>query len=140
MICGLLLTDDRVRFRPGSGPNIPLKYKLALHEAIKTIPIMPPYFATCVEAVHRARIACVADVAEDEKYAEPWRDLMLASGLRAVRSTPVRASDGRVLGCLALYFSDPRDPNPTDSDLIDIATHLAAIAIERKQATRLYGT
>ena len=58
---------------------------------------------------------------------------MLASGLHAVRSTPVRASDGHVLGCLALYFCEPRDPNPDDLDLIDIATHLAAIAIERKQ-------
>ena len=134
MISGLLLTDDGVRFRPGGGPNIPLNYKLALHEAIKSIPITPPYFATCAEAVHRDCIVSVPDVAKDEKYAEPWRDLMLASGLQAVRSTPVRGSDGRVLGCLALYFSNPRDPNPADPDLIDIATHLAAIAIERKQA------
>ena len=133
MICGLLLTDDGVHFRPGSGPNIPLNYKLALHEAIKTIPITTPYFVTCAEAAHRDCIALVSDVAKDEKYAQPWRDLMLASGLHAVRSTPVRASDGHVLGCLALYFCEPRDPNPDDLDLIDIATHLAAIAIERKQ-------
>ena len=45
----------------------------------------------------------------------------------------MHGSDGRILGCLALYFSEPRQPNPTDAKLVEMATHLAAIAIERDQ-------
>jgi PAS domain S-box-containing protein len=132
MICGLLLTDDNgATFQPGSGPSIPQGYRSAVHEAIKTIPNAPPYFATCAESAHRCAFTEVPDVARDNRYAQPWRDLMLASGLRAIRSTPVVGSSGRVLGCLALYFDRARDPNPADPQLIDIVTHLASIAIER---------
>jgi PAS domain S-box-containing protein len=76
----------------------------------------------------------VPDVEKEERYPAAWRGLMLASGLRACRSTPVRAAGGRVLGCLALYFGEPRDPNPADLDLVETATHLAAIAIEHDRA------
>ncbi len=122
-----------MHFRPGAGPGIPSAYKAALYEAIKTIPATPPYFATCCEATQCDRVVLVPDVAAEKQYAGAWRELMLASGLRAVRSTPVHGSDGRILGCLALYFSEPRQPNPTDAKLVEMATHLAAIAIERDQ-------
>ncbi|HJU16406.1 MAG TPA: PAS domain-containing protein [Stellaceae bacterium] len=137
MICDILLTDDGVHFRPGSSPGIPSAYKLALHEAIKTIPITPPYFVTCAETAHCSRIARVSDVAKDQRYAGAWRELMLASGLQAVRLTPIHASDGRMIGCLALYFREPRDPNPARPQLIEIGTHLAAIALERHRAEEI---
>jgi PAS domain S-box-containing protein len=135
IICGLLLTDDCVHFRPGSGPSIPAGYKKALLETVKTVANPPPYFATCCEAVQCDRVVLVSDVAKERKYADAWRESMLASGLKAVRSTPVHASDGRILGCLALYFVEPREPNPADAELVDMATQLAAIAIERDCAS-----
>ena len=101
-----------MHFRPGAGPGIPSAYKAALYEAIKTIPATPPYFATCCEATQCDRVVLVPDVAAEKQYAGAWRELMLASGLRAVRSTPVHGSDGRILGCLALYFSEPRHRTP----------------------------
>jgi two-component sensor histidine kinase len=133
IICGLLLTHDCVHFRPGSGPSIPAAYKSALHEAIKTVANTPAYFATCCEAVQCDKVVLVSDVAQEKNYADAWRELMLASGLRAVRSTPVHASSGRVVGCLALYFLQPRNPDPGDDQLVAMATHLASIAIEREK-------
>jgi signal transduction histidine kinase/DNA-binding response OmpR family regulator len=133
IICGLLLTDDCVHFRPGSGPSIPAAYKSGLHEAINTAPNTPPYFATCCEAVQCDKVVLVSDVAQEKNYADAWRELMLASGLRAVRSTPVHASSGRIIGCLALYSFEPRNPNPADDQLVAMATDLASIAIEREK-------
>ncbi len=56
-----------------------------------------------------------------------------AYGLRACWSTPIFARDGRVIGTFALYYREPRSPNPRQLDLIQRAGHIAGIAIERKQ-------
>ena len=126
--CGILRLDDEGRhFRRGSGPSLPEAYHVALDGA----PIAPPYAGSCSEAAHRGATVLVPDVENETRYSEEWRTLMAACGIRAGRSTPIRGAGGRVLGSLAIYHDRPRDPDPSDSELIDIATHLAAIAIER---------
>ena len=134
LICGLLLTDDYGRFRLGSGPSLPPAYKQAVHELIQTVPNTSPYMATCCEAVQFDRPVLVVDVATEEQYPQAWRELMLASGLKAARSTPVHGTDGRILGCLALYFPEPRQPVPADERLVATASQLAAVAIEREHS------
>ena len=126
--CGILIvTDDGHHFRRGAGPNLPETY----HDALDGVPITPPYLGSCGEAANACTSILVPDVASETRYANQWRDMLLACGMKAVRSTPVRGSDGRVLASIAIYYDHPRDPNPADPQLIDIATHLAAIAIER---------
>lgn len=132
-IGGILLTDDGVHFRPGNGPNLPDAYLAVLHEAIKTEIAAPPYFGSCAEALHRGQTVEVADVEQDTRYAPAWTAALLSSGLRAVGSTPIRGSDGRILGCFALYYREPRRPVPADPELREIATHIAAIAIEKQR-------
>lgn len=129
--CGLLVAaDDGGHFRCGSGPSLPETYQRAL----EGVPITPPYLGPCGKAVHRNCVVAVPDVANDQRWSQQWRDLALASGFAAVRSSPVRGSDGTVLASLALYYDQPRDPSPADPELIDIAAHLAAIALERSRS------
>lgn len=129
--CGLLIVaDDGRHFRDGSGPSIPEAY----HRALAGVPITPPYLGPCGKAAHRNCTVAVPDVAGDSRWSQQWRELALSNGFAAVRSTPVRGSNGAVLASLALYYDHPRDPSPTDPELIDIAAHLAAIAIERNRS------
>ena len=39
-----------------------------------------------------------------------------------------------MLGTFAIYYREPRSPTPQDHNVIEQITHLASIAIERKQA------
>lgn len=129
--CGLLvLAEDGHHFQRGSGPSLPEHYRSAL----KGAPITPPYVGPCGKAVHRNCVVAVPDIASDHRWSEQWRDLALSSGFAAVHSMPIRGSDGAVLGSLALYYDQPRDPSPADPELIDIAAHLAAIALERSRS------
>lgn len=129
--CGLLIvTEDGKRFRRGSGPSLPEHY----HRALDGVPITPPYLGSCGEAAHCCESVVVPDIRSDTRYAPEWRELTLSCGLQAVRSTPVRSGDGRVLGSLAIYYGHPCDPTPAHSDLIAIGTHLTAIALERARA------
>lgn len=126
--CGILIVaDDGRHFRRGSGPSLPESY----HSALDGVPITPPYLGSCGEAANERTAVLVPDVANETRYADQWRDMLLACGMKAGRSTPVCGADGRVLASIAIYYDRPRDPNPADPQLIDIAAHLAAIAIER---------
>src|SRR5262249_29215000 len=53
--------------------------------------------------------------------------------LRACWSMPIFSKDGRILGTFALYYSAPRKVTERELGLIRRATHIAGIAIERKQ-------
>src|SRR4030095_8691852 len=57
-----------------------------------------------------------------------------AAGLRACWSTPIRVSDGRMVGTVALYFRQPRSPLKRDFELMARLTARAGIAIERMRA------
>jgi len=88
---------------------------------------------SCAAAVFLQRQVVVAEISRDALW-EELRAPALAAGLRACWSTPIRASDGRMLGTVALYFHQPRSPLRRDFELMARLTALAGIAIERKQA------
>lgn len=128
--CSILIVgDDGEHFHGGYGPSLPESY----HRALDGASIKPPYLGPSAESVHRNVTVAVTDAAHDERWSDAWREGVLSCGLAACRSTPVLASDGSVLACFAMYYDHPRDPYPTHPELIETATHLASIAIERQR-------
>src|SRR5207244_6054060 len=55
-------------------------------------------------------------------------------GFRACWSTPILAHSGQALGSFAMYYREPRGPSPAEMRALEMATHLAGIAIERRVA------
>jgi diguanylate cyclase (GGDEF)-like protein/PAS domain S-box-containing protein len=92
-----------------------------------------PRNGSCAAAVFLQRQVIVAEITRDALW-EHVRAPAVESGLRACWSTPVRASDGRMLGTVALYFHQPRSPLRRDFELMTRLTALAGIAIERKRS------
>ena len=60
--------------------------------------------------------------------------LAAAYGLRACWSMPIISSRGKVLGAFATYSHQPRGPSAEATQLIDLASHIAGIGIEREQS------
>lgn len=125
----LLVSEDGSHLRRCSGPHMPEQF----HCAVDGSSIFPPYVGTCSEAAHRGVTIVSKDLAREARYAPEWCDLMVACGVRAVRSTPVFGAEGEVLASIAICFDHPCEAKPTDPDLLDMATHLAAIAIEHQK-------
>ena len=130
--CSMLLLDrDGLHLRHGAAPSLPEAYV----QAIDGVAIGPTV-GSCGTAAFMRRQVIVSDIARDPLWAD-YRDLALCHGLRACWSTPVIASDGTVLGAFAVYYGAPQQPTQFDLLLIERATHLACITIERKRADAL---
>src|SRR6266850_3080186 len=128
MLCSILvLTADGMRVRHGAAPSLPEAYVKAVNGA----PIGPRN-GSCGTAMYLKRPVVVTDVMTDPLWAD-YRDLAEICGLRACWSTPIISSHGDVLGSFAMYRQEPRGPNAQETRLIEAATQVASIAIERQQ-------
>lgn len=92
-----------------------------------------PRNGSCAASIYLQRQVIVAEISRDALW-ENLRTPALAAGLRACWSTPIRASDQRMLGTVAFYFRQPRSPLKRDFELMARLTALAGIAIERKRS------
>jgi PAS domain S-box-containing protein len=124
----LLLDPNAGCLRHGAAPSLPAAYI----EAIDGTAIGPAV-GSCGTAAYRAEAVVVSDIATDPLWAD-FRDLALAHGLRACRSTPILSSEGSVLGTFAIYYREPRAYTPYERNIVEHITHLASIAVEREQA------
>src|SRR5262249_37667550 len=123
----LLLDPDGLRLRHGAAPSLPKSYVDAIDGAS-----IGPVAGSCGTAAYRNEPVIVGDIAADPLWAD-YRDLALPHGLRAGWSTPVRASDGRVLATVAIYARQPGRPTASQQRIIERFTDLASISIERKR-------
>lgn len=129
MICSILLIDHaRGCVRPAAAPSLPEAYSRALDGVA-----IGPDAGSCGTAAWRGERVIVEDIAA-HPYWSRFRDLALPHGLRACWSSPIFASDGRVLGTFAMYYRVPRGPTEIELSWVDVATHLAAIALARDEA------
>jgi len=81
--------------------------------------------------MYRREPVVVTDILQDPLW-EPYRAVAEPYGLRACWSTPILAHSGQALGSFAMYYREPRSPSPAETHALEMATHLAGIAIERK--------
>jgi len=79
--------------------------------------------------MYRGKPVIVSDIASDPLW-EEYRNFAWAIGVAACWSTPILSSKGKVLGSFAMYYREPRSPNGDERYLTDVATKLAAEAIQ----------
>jgi formate hydrogenlyase transcriptional activator len=92
-----------------------------------------PRAGSCGTAVYRREPVYVSDVLNDPVW-EHHRHLLRPFGIRAVWSKPLFANDGELLGTFAIHYREVRTPSPLDLELIESASHIAGIAIERQRS------
>lgn len=76
----------------------------------------------------------VEDVEQSPVFANtPALDIQLRAGIHAVQSTPLRGSDGQILGMLSTHHRHPHRPEPKCLHLLDVLAAHAVTIIEREQ-------
>jgi PAS domain S-box-containing protein len=126
----LLLRPDGLHLDSVAGPSLPKEWT----QQMASLPI-GPCAGSCGTAAYRGSAVIVSDLATDPLWDVPeHRASALRHGLRASWSNPVLSSERKVLGTFCMYYREPRSPNAHDLELIELATHLARVAIERDRA------
>ena len=131
-LASIMLVDEDARYLiPGSAPSLPLDYVQALGRVE-----IGEGVGICGTAAWRGTTVIAEDLLSHPDCAA-FRELADEAGLRACWSEPILDSAGEVMGTFCIYLRRPGLPTDDDLRLVHQASHLAAIAIERKRAEAL---
>jgi formate hydrogenlyase transcriptional activator len=89
-----------------------------------------PKGGSCGTAVYRREPVYVTDILTDPIW-DLYRDRLLPYRIRSVWSRPLFTSEGKALGTFSINYREARSPGADDLQLIEDASHITGIAIER---------
>ncbi|MBC7944997.1 MAG: hypothetical protein H7X91_07005, partial [Burkholderiales bacterium] len=119
MLCSLqLLNGEETRLVLAAGPNLPPAYR----RAIEDLPVGPGITGRFSE---QTLITEIAGHASGHTSSRANADVAIQYGLYPSWSTPVVSSTGEMLGVLAGYYRERREPDAQVRRVIDSVRHLA---------------
>jgi formate hydrogenlyase transcriptional activator len=125
MLCTIWLSDEEgSQLRCAAAPSLP-----GFSANVGTMAVCPNG-ASCGTAVYRRAPVYVTDILNDPIW-EDYRDRLLPYGVRSVWSRPLFTSEGKALGTFSINYREPRSPSANDLQLIENASYITGIAIER---------
>ncbi|MGB8768708.1 MAG: sigma 54-interacting transcriptional regulator [Candidatus Korobacteraceae bacterium] len=125
MFCTIWLSDeDGSQLHCAAAPSLP---GFGAHVGPMFV---GPKGASCGTAVYRKKPVYVSDILTDPLWVD-YRDLVSAYGIRSVWSRPLFTNEGKTLGTFAILYREARNPGSTDLQLIEDASYITGIAIER---------
>jgi diguanylate cyclase (GGDEF)-like protein/PAS domain S-box-containing protein len=127
VISSVLRVEDG-KLRTLAGPSLPEAYSRLVDGVV-----VGPRTGSCGTAAHTGETVIARDIATDPNW-HGIAHLALAHGLAACWSTPIKSSDGRVLGAFAFYYRQPHDPDEFHRRLVEVIVHLCALTLEREEA------
>src|ERR1700723_3315354 len=125
MSCTIWLPDqDGNELHCAAAPSLP-----GFIDRVGTMAVGPKG-GSCGTAVYRKESVYVTDILTDPIW-ENYRDRLLPYGIRSVWSRPLFTSEGKALGTFSINYREARRPDTLDLELIENASHITGIAIER---------
>lgn len=131
MLCSILLVDrESNRLLNGASPSLPEFYTQAIdgYEFADGV-------GSCGTAAATGKRVIVEDI-QNHPYWENFKQLAARAKLASCWSDPIIDSNGKVIGTFAIYQRDVSSPRKNDLLIIEQASTLAGIAIERQRATK----
>jgi formate hydrogenlyase transcriptional activator len=129
VVCSIFLLDeDAQHLRYAAAPKLSDEYRVAT-DGVR----IGPQAGSCGAAAYLRQPVFIPDVLSHPHFAN-FKDLIVRTGLRAAWSSPIMSHDGKVLGTFGMYYREVRHPGPAEIQLIDHASRIAGIAIERDRS------
>jgi PAS domain S-box-containing protein len=125
--CALGFIDAELLIRPASAPSLSSEY----NGKLDGMPIFPCIGPCCLAAYMKQQVIS-ENIETDARWSDWFRSLTKSYGLKACWSTPILDSNAAVIGTFAMYLKRPSTPDSRHLGLIEIATRLSGVAIERR--------
>lgn len=124
----LLLNPEGDRLQHCAAPNLPETYICG----IDALPLSShPSAGDAI--ICRQEPIIISDIATTV-HEDHYRNLALSHGLQSCWSLPIRSTQGGVLGIFIVYNRKPKVPTSHYWQVMETATQIAGIAIQRKQS------
>ena len=128
-LCSVFLLDeDGVHLRYAAAPRLSDEYRIATDGVS-----IGPHVGACGASAYLGQPVFVSDVLSHPHFAS-FRGLLVQTGMRAAWSSPIISHDGKVLGTFGMLYGEVREPGPSEIQLIEDASRIAGIAIERDRS------
>nr|WP_156183064.1 EAL domain-containing protein [Mesobacillus campisalis] len=127
-VCSILLYEkesETLSYRAGKG--LPKDY-IATINGIK----VGPDAGSCGAAAYTKKQTIVMDIDGDKRW-ESFRKAAKEYGFRACWSTPILTIDQELLGTFAMYYKRPYAPTDREKELVERATFLVKLVLERER-------
>ena len=121
--CVLLLSPDGKRLSYGAAPTVPASYCRA-SDSIE----IGPCAGSCGAAAYFGRPVYSINIETDPVWGD-YRDLALQHGFRSCWSTPIRNSNGAIIGTFAILHQTVGMPTDQEIEAIELITEHVANAI-----------
>lgn len=128
VVASVLRVDEEGRLRPLAAPGLPAYYVNAMDGIM-----IGPQVGACGTAAFLGRPVVVPEMATDPLF-DDYRDLPQPEEFKACWASPIKSSDGRVIGTFAFYFRECRLPDEFHHRLVEVCVYLCALALEREEA------
>jgi len=130
--CILLLSPDGKRLSVGASPSIPASYC----RAGDSFEIGLSH-GSCAAAAYLGRPVYSVDIETDPIWAD-FRDVALQHGFRSCWSTPIRNSNGAIIGTFAILHRTVGMPTHEEIESIELITDHVADAIMWSRGPRFF--
>lgn len=127
--CVVFVLEPEGKFlRAMATPSLPNEFK----NALQALPVGMGH-GTCGASAHLRSPQISPDVTTDSRWAN-YLDFVMGYGVRASWSSPIINAEQNVLGVISVLYQFLHDPQPYELEFVNLATHLASIAIDRARS------
>jgi signal transduction histidine kinase len=127
-ICAIMLLDvTGTKLSVGLAPHLPQAYLSGLEGNI-----IGSAVGACGTACFYKKPVYVSDIANDPLWAD-FREHTLSFDLKASWCAPIYKTNGKVIGTFAMYYKSVKSPTPEYITILESASNIAGIALERQQ-------
>lgn len=129
-----LASSDGQHLEVAAAPSLPVDYLNAAHGMPLTLA-----YDSAPATMLRGKPVYVQRIEHDPAW-DRVRDVAMSNGLQACWSAPLDDHAGQTLGTMSVYFPDARASSDSEMELLERATHLTEMVLDRsraKEQTRL---
>jgi len=125
-LCSILLADkDKTHLLLGAAPNLPDFFNKSVHGIEIGIGV-----GSCGAAAFSKKRVVVNDIQTHPNW-DAYKELAAEANLVSCWSEPILGINKELLGTFAIYHRESKAPNKGDFEMIEFASKMVALAIER---------
>lgn len=112
-----IASADHTKLERSVFPNLPPTFQ----DAIKELPMGPPYIGCCTAAMDGKEIITIHDVEKESRFSDFFIATCLSHGIKSLRSRPVYGRSDEPIGTFVMGYGEPSDDQRFDAPYLNFA-------------------